>query len=124
MRLGRAPCGKPRAFRRELCGCASAEASLKLGDVLGKPEAFRKDSGQAAQPIKFHLVICFSSDKQGGSAVSDYTKYYDILLGHALSYIQKQRAAKIREPSKLERITHPQSAPGNLESRQFRNRER
>lgn len=41
----------------------------------------------------------------------NYAKYYDILLGHALTYIEKQRATKVREPSKLERITHLQESP-------------
>jgi hypothetical protein len=36
----------------------------------------------------------------------NYAKYYRILMGHALSYIERQRATKEREPSKLERITH------------------
>jgi hypothetical protein len=36
----------------------------------------------------------------------NYATYYEILLGHALRYIENQRRTKAREPSKLERITH------------------
>jgi hypothetical protein len=36
----------------------------------------------------------------------NYAKYYEILLGHALRYIENQRRTKAREPSKLERITY------------------
>ena len=36
----------------------------------------------------------------------NYAKYYGILLGHALSYIEQQRATTAREPSMFERITH------------------
>ncbi len=42
------------------------------------------------------------------SSLTTPTKYNDILLGHAFSYVKKQRAAKLREPSKHERITHQQ----------------
>ena len=54
-------------------GYAAAEAEPKtLMLHPGKPEAFRKDSGQAASnPVKFHSVICLSSDKQGCSALKD-----------------------------------------------------
>ena len=75
--------------------------------ISGKPVAlFSWTVGQSIRPNGEVL--------EGNSAVpqvfvpltrNNYAKYYDILLGHALRYIEKQRAAKVREPSKLERIT-------------------
>jgi hypothetical protein len=41
----------------------------------------------------------------------NYATYYEILLGHALRYIENQRRTNARAPSKLERITHHPS-PG------------
>jgi hypothetical protein len=35
----------------------------------------------------------------------NYETYYELLLGHVLSYIEKQRATKTPEPSSLESIT-------------------
>jgi C-terminal processing protease CtpA/Prc len=95
-------------------GCSNTwewDETLKF-PTSGKPVAmFSWTVGQSIRPNGEVL--------EGNSAVprvvvpltrDNYTKYYDILLGHALSYIEKQRAAKVREPSKLERITHPQGS--------------
>ena len=51
--------------------------------------------GNSAQP---RLSVPLTRD--------NYATYYEILLGHALRYIENQRRTKAREPSKLERITH------------------
>jgi hypothetical protein len=76
--------------------------------ISGKPVAmFSWTVGQSIRPNGAVL--------EGNSALprvsvpltrDNYAKYYEILLGHALSYIEKQRATKTREPSNLERITH------------------
>jgi hypothetical protein len=61
---------------------------------------------------------------EGGSAIprvlvpltrDNHLEYYDILMGHALKYIDAQRAAGKREPTKFDRITH--HALGTGESR-------
>jgi hypothetical protein len=55
MRLGRGPCGKPRAFRSRsklLRLCRGGRASNFEAAVCGKPEAFPKDSGKAATRFK------------------------------------------------------------------------
>jgi C-terminal processing protease CtpA/Prc len=95
-------------------GCSNTwewDETLKFPSS-GKPVAmFSWSVGQSIRPNGEVL--------EGNSAIprvvvplsrDNYTKYYEILLGHALSYIEKQRAAKVREPSKLERITHQESS--------------
>ena len=77
--------------------------------ISGKPVAmFSWTVGQSIRPNGEVL--------EGNSAVphvlvpltrDNYAKYYDILMGHALGYIDAQRAAKAPEPTKLERLTHP-----------------
>ena len=91
-------------------GCSNTwewDETLKF-PISGKPVAgFSWTVGQSIRPNGEVL--------EGNSAVprmfvpltrDNYAKYYDILLGHALSYIEKQRATEVREPSRFERITH------------------
>ena len=91
-------------------GCSNTwewDETLKF-PISGKPVAmFSWTVGQSIRPNGEVL--------EGNSAVprvfvpltrDNYAKYYDILMGHALSYIEKQRATKAREPSMFERVTH------------------
>ena len=92
-------------------GCSNTwewDETLKF-PISGKPVATL--SWTAGQSIRPNGEVL-----EGNSAVprvvvpltrDNYTTYYDILLGHALTYIEKQRAARVRGPSMLERITHP-----------------
>jgi hypothetical protein len=57
MRLRRDPCGKPRGFpdlSKNFRGYAAAEGLMVM---FGKPEAFRKDCGQAEQTLRFAGVL-------------------------------------------------------------------
>ena len=58
------------ALSRNVRGYSAAEAEPQtLMLPPRKPEAFRNDNGKAASnPVKFHPVVCLSSDKQGCSA--------------------------------------------------------
>jgi hypothetical protein len=91
-------------------GCSNTwewDETLKF-PISGRPVAmFSWTVGQSIRPNGAVL--------EGNSAIprvstlltrDNYANYYDILMGHALSYIEKQRATKTREPSSLERITH------------------
>ena len=102
----------------------------ELGLSVGMPEGGCSNTWEWDETLKFPIsgkpVAMFSwavghsirpngAVLEGNSAIprvsvpltrDNYAKYYDILLGHALGYIEKQRATKTREPSSLERITH------------------
>jgi hypothetical protein len=66
--------------------------------------AGRVTEGGSAQP---RVLVPLTRD--------NHLEYYGILMGHALKYIEAQRAAGKREPTMFDRITH--YAPGTGESR-------
>jgi hypothetical protein len=107
----------------------------ELGLSIGMPEGGCSNTWEWEETLKFPIsgtpVTMFSwtvghsirpngAVLEGNSALprvsvpltrDNYATYYDILMDRALRYIETQRAAKGREPSMFERITHEASGP-------------
>jgi hypothetical protein len=101
----------------------------ELGLSVGMPQGGCSNTWEWDETLKFPIsgkpVVAFSWSVghsirpngqvlEGNSALprisvpltrDNYSKYYDILLGHALTYIDSQRSTKVRAPTKLDRIT-------------------
>ena len=102
----------------------------ELGLSIGMPEGGCSNTWEWEETLKFPIsgkpVTMFSwtvghsirpngAVLEGNSALpgvsvpltrDNYATYYEIVMSHALRYIEKQRATTAREPSTFERVTH------------------